>query len=88
MRKSRRVLPSAGSPFLAIVDDMARHRQPRDDRPGPRLDVRIVNDASVVVVAVGATGVASDDARLILRWDQNGEIFAAIATFLSLRSDA
>jgi hypothetical protein len=65
---------------------MARNRQSRDNRPGPRLDVRIVNDASVVVVAVGATGVASNDARLILRWDQNGDIFASIAAFLPFAS--
>jgi hypothetical protein len=60
---------------------MARRRHSRDDQPGPRLDVRIVNDASVVVVPVGATGVASNDARLILRLDPDGGIFAAIASF-------
>jgi len=64
---------------------MGNRARAQDDRPGRPLDVRIVNNAKVVLMSVGSTGVASEDARLILRCEPNGTILAAIATFLPRR---
>jgi hypothetical protein len=67
---------------------MGHRAHAQDDRPGRPLDVRIVNNAQVVHMSVGATGVASADAQLILRCEPNGTILAAIASFLPRRPNA
>ena len=58
-----------------------------NDRPGTRPDMRMVNDSVVLVMPVGGAPISAARVNLVLRFDPDGEVFAAIGYRRMTRAD-